>query len=325
MAQVTPGASDSQGESPRKSPHVSLDSAWTRPIEEHLEELRLEAGRARSTLVAYRRDLQRLARWAARRGVSDWRGVDQALLTEHLHWLGGERRMAEASRARALAAARGLFGALVREGVLARDPGARLESPKLAQRWPRAPTADQVDLLLAEAAAPGAPPWRELRDRAFLEVLYATGARVSEACGLELDHLEPALGELRLFGKGGKTRLVPLAERARVVLRRWVATGRTECPGAALHRHLFLSDRGAPLTRGGAWRLVSQRALRLGLGRVTPHSLRHAFATHLVRGGADLRAVQELLGHASIQTTQVYTHLDTDHLQDLHRRFHPRG
>ncbi|MBI1380493.1 MAG: tyrosine recombinase [Planctomycetaceae bacterium] len=308
--------------SPKGEP---LATAWTRPIEEHLDELRLEAGRARSTLVAYRRDLLRLARWAARRGVADWRGVTQELLTTHLQWLAGERGMAEATRARALAAARGLLATLVREGVLPRDPGARLESPKLAQRLPRAPTAEQVDLLLADAPVRGAPPWRELRDRALLEVLYATGARVSEVCGLELDHLEPGLLELRLFGKGGKTRLVPLAERAREVLGRWLTMGRTECPGGALHRHLFLSDRGAPLSRTGAWRLVSARARRLGLGRVTPHSLRHAFATHLVRGGADLRAVQELLGHASISTTQVYTHLDTDHLQDLHRRFHPRG
>lgn len=303
----------------------SLGSAWTQPIEEHLEGLRLEAGRARSTLVAYRRDLLRLARWAARRGVADWRGVDQAVFTAHLAWLAGEHGMAEASRARAFSAARGLFATLVREGVLARDPGARLSSPNLSERLPRAPTAEEVELLLAEAPSPGDPPWRELRDRAFLEVLYASGARVSEACGLNLDHLDPTLLELRFVGKGGKTRLVPLAERAREALRRWILLGRPECRGSAHHRRVFLSDRGAPLSRDGAWRLVAQRALRLGLGRFTPHSLRHAFATHLVRGGADLRAVQELLGHASISTTQVYTHLDTDHLQDLHRRFHPRG
>ncbi len=309
----------------------TLSPVWQRPIDEHLEELRVEAGRARASLAAYRSDLERLAAWAARRGVGGWRAIDEPLLVQHLGWLAGERRLAESSRARALAAVRGLLQFLVREGELRRDPSVRLLAPKLAQSLPRAPSVDAVDRLLAVTDAaertPGAQdkPWRKVRDRALLEVLYATGARVSEVCGLVLDDLEPKLRELRLLGKGQKTRIVPLCERAREALRDWIHTGRGQVPGAAVHRALFTSDRGAALTRAGAWRIVTERGRQIGLGRVTPHSLRHAFATHLVQNGADLRAVQELLGHASIQTTEVYTHLDSDHVRALHRRFHPRG
>jgi integrase/recombinase XerD len=171
-----------------------------------------------------------------------------------------------------------------------------------------------------------APSWRVERDRALFEVIYACGARVSEAVGLRTNEIEPSLRVLRLLGKGSKTRIVPLGERAREALERWIAGGRRSLPNAARADAVFLTKSGRPMSRGDAWRVVKEAARRAGLpSTISPHTLRHSFATHLVEGGADLRSVQEMLGHASIRTTEVYTHLDTEHVSSLHRRYHPRA
>jgi integrase/recombinase XerD len=212
---------------------------------------------------------------------------------------------------------------LVFERVLTRDATALLPSPKLARSLPHGLSVEEVERLLA---APDGTGWRDGRDRALLEVLYASGARVAEAVGLCTNALEPSLGVLRLFGKGSKMRIVPIGERAREALLHWMENGRRELSGASTRPEVFLTRTGRPLDRVNAWRRVKAAALRAGLtGKISPHSLRHSFATHLLAGGADLRAVQELLGHASIRTTEVYTNLDSEHIQSLHRLYHPRS
>jgi integrase/recombinase XerD len=212
---------------------------------------------------------------------------------------------------------------LTAEGRIPRDPTALLQAPVLRRSLPRTLAVDEVERLLE---APLGSGWRAERDRALLEVLYACGARVSEAVSLRTGEIEPSLRVLRLTGKGSKTRIVPLGRRAKDALEAWMSGGRTKLPGAARAEHVFLTKSGRPMTRLDAWRAVKSAAARAGLPvAISPHTLRHSFATHLVEGGADLRSVQEMLGHASIRTTEVYTHLDTEHVTSLHRLYHPRA
>jgi len=293
-----------------------------------LVSLRSEAGLAGNTLAAYRRDLERFLRFADARGVARFEDVDAALVVDHLGEL-RRARYAEASVARALAAIRVLARHLVQAGRVRRDPTALLAAPKLARSLPRALAPSDVEaLLLAPLDARWSPrePWRAERDLALLEVLYACGARVSEAAGLRLDGLDPKLRVVRLVGKGSKVRLVPLGARAGQAIERWVASGRRARPQAARSPFVFLSARGGPFTRGAAWRVVRRAAQIAGIASPSsPHVLRHSFATHLVEGGADLRSVQEMLGHESIRTTEVYTHLDADAVAAVHRLHHPRA
>jgi integrase/recombinase XerD len=299
-----------------------LPAPYRAALADFLEALRVEAGLARATLQAYRRDIEAAARFFAARGARGFSGVDPDLLVAYLT----SRRAAgaaEASVARGLCALRMLFRHLTAEGRIERDPASLLSAPVLRHALPRALTVDEVERLLA---APSGASWQDQRDRALLEVLYATGARVSEACGLFTDGLEPNLRVLRLFGKGSKMRLVPIGERAREALTRWLEHGRRRVPGSAARREVFLTHRGAPLDRTNAWRRVKAAALRADLHvHITPHTLRHSFATHMIEGGADLRSVQEMLGHASVQTTEIYTHLDREHVLALHRIYHPRA
>lgn len=290
-------------------------------IEDFLDAGRVEAGLARTTLTAYRADLDRLGRWLTRRGQEHW----TQLCTEDLvDYLGDRRRAgaAEATVARGLVAARMLVRFLIGEGELRKDPAAHVPAPVLRRLLPKSLTTEEVERLLE--SAPGDGPL-QLRDRALLEVLYACGARVSEAVGLRTDDLEPTLRVLRLHGKGDKMRVVPLGARAREAVDRWLKDGRPKLSRGDREPALFLTRSGRPLDRTDAWRRVQRAARTAGLARVTPHTLRHSFATHLLAGGADLRAVQEMLGHASIKTTEVYTQLDTEHVRSLHRLYHPRG
>jgi len=291
-------------------------------LEDFLQALRVEAGLSRNTLRAYGGSLDRFLSWASRRGLEEWTAIDAQIVVDYL----SDRRregLAEATLSQDLTSIRLLMAHLVLERFCPRDPTQLLPSPVLAKALPHALTVEQVERLLA---APDGPSWRDQRDRALLEVLYACGARVAEAVGLRTDALEPSLRVLRLTGKGSKTRLVPMGERARDALRAWIEGGRLELPAAPSRPEVFLSARGRPLDRTNAWRRVKAAALRAGLDpAISPHTLRHSFATHLLSGGADLRAVQEMLGHASIRTTEVYTHLDGDELRSLHRLYHPRG
>ena len=300
---------------------LPLPSALAAGIEDFLDAGRVEVGLARATLRAYRGDLTRWARWLARRGRTDWRQVQTADVVDYL---GDLRRSeaAEATVARALVSLRMLVRFLLGEGVLRRDPTAHVPAPVLRRLLPGSLSPTEVERLLE---AVDGDDWLALRDRALLEVLYACGARVSEAVGLRTDDLEPQLRVLRLHGKGDKMRVVPVGARAREAVECWLADGRPRVARGDRTPALFLTRSGRALHRTDAWRRVQAAALRAGLPRVTPHTLRHSFASHLLAGGADLRAVQEMLGHASIRTTEVYTHLDSEHVRGLHRLYHPRG
>ncbi len=291
-------------------------------LDDYLLALRVEAGLSRSTLAAYESDLSLFLTWLAARGVKSYDALDTDTIVD---WLAHRRDggLAEATVARDLVAIRTLLRHLVSEGVLARDPGALLRAPVLARHLPRTLSVEAVDQLLL---SPEGDDWIALRDRALFEVLYACGARVSEAVGLTTDHLEPALRVLRLHGKGDKVRIVPLGERAADALKKWLEEGRKKLPNATTRSEVFLTKSGNPLSRTDAWRRLKHWALVCGLPPgVTPHTLRHSFATHLLQAGADLRSVQEMLGHASVRTTEVYTHLDAEHLRDLHKLYHPRA
>jgi len=297
-------------------------------LRDFLEALRVEAGLARTTLLSYRSDLERFLRWAGARGLATWEQLEARVLVDYLAARRAEGA-AEATVAHNLAATRMLMRHLLQEGVLARDPSALIPAPLLRRALPKALHVDDVERLLEAAGRHDGTPrgrWMAQRDRALIEVLYACGARVSEAVGLRTDGLEPSLRVLRLTGKGNKTRLVPFGEEARAALESWIAEGRAAVPEARGRAEVFVTRRGRPLDRVNAWRRVKAVALAAGLrADVTPHTLRHSFATHMIEGGADLRSVQEMLGHASIRTTEVYTHLDTEHLHGLHRLYHPRA
>lgn len=306
-------------------PAAKLDPVARGELREFLDHLRVEAGLARRTAEAYGRDLALFGSWLAERGLRRWNQLDATTVVDYL----AHRRAlgrAEASVARNLVSVRMLMRFLVREGRLTSDPTALIQAPILGRHLPNVLSAEEVGRLVTLAGARDAGSWKHARDRALLELLYACGARVSEAVSLRTDGLEPALRVVRLTGKGNKTRLVPLGASARLALESWLAGGRGGLAGAATRPEVFLSRSGRPLTRLDAWRVVRARARELGLrARVTPHTLRHSFASHLVEGGADLRSVQEMLGHASIRTTEVYTHLDQEHVTGLHRLYHPRG
>jgi len=315
--------SDTAAPAPRvHARRAPLPPALAAGLADLIDTLRLEAGLASNTLAAYRRDLERFLAALARTGAADYDAATRDFIVEHLAGL-RQRGAAEASVARALTSIRVLMRFLVGEGVLRRDPTDQLASPKLRRLLPSALSPEEVERLLTASTGEG---WRAERDRALLEVLYATGARVSEALGLSTDDLDPALGALRLHGKGDKMRVVPLGERAREALAAWLAGGRRAVARGHGTTAVFLTRTGKPLDRSAAWRRVKVAALAAGLPTaLSPHGLRHSFATHMLEGGADLRVVQELLGHASIRTTEVYTHLDTEHVRTVHRMHHPRA
>jgi integrase/recombinase XerD len=299
-----------------------LPRAFAAALADFLDALRVEAGLARRTLVSYRHELERFLRWLVEREIARLDRVNSDHVVDFLQYL-SEQGLAETSVAHNLTAVRMLFAHLTGEGRLERDPAALIRTPALRRTLPHVLGVGEVEALLA---APSEANWRDRRDRALLEVLYASGARVSEACGLRTDAIEPSLRVLRLTGKGGKTRIVPIGERCREALRAWMEGERRGIDPSSRRPQVFLTKSGKPLDRTNAWRRVKAAALRAGLDvPVSPHTLRHSFATHLIEGGADLRSVQEMLGHASIRTTEVYTHLDVDHVLSIHRLYHPRA
>ncbi len=314
-------------------PPPALPPGLAGSILDFLDAMRVEAGLARNTIAAYRTDLEGLGRWMGERSLGDWSELDEDRIIE---WLGGRRTAgaAETSVARGLVALRMLVRFLIMESGLKKDPTARIPTPKLRRLLPETLVPEDVERLLGVFLVDGrAPDWRAERDTALLEVLYAAGARISEALGLTTNDIPPDLASLRLHGKGDKMRVVPLGERARQALSLWLENGRMamvrkrKAAGAGLASSaVFLSRSGRPLDRSTGWRRVKEAARLAGLPTtISPHDLRHSFATHLLSGGADLRAVQEMLGHASIRTTEIYTHLDVEHVQTVHRMHHPRG
>lgn len=301
-----------------------LPAPWAAALDAFAVHLRDERMLATHTVAAYLRDARQLAGFCAGHGLDDPAEVEPLVLRRYLAAL-AEEGYARASLARKGAAVRGWFALLARRGAVRADPASQLGSPKGERRLPKVLTVAQVERLLA-AADVGSPAGQ--RDRALLELLYASGARVSEAVGLDADAVDLVAGAVRLFGKGSKQRQVPLGEPACVAIERYLGDGRpalAAAGGAERSAALFLNGKGARLGVRDAREAVDRAARAAGLGRVTPHTLRHSYATHLLEGGADLRAVQELLGHVALSTTQIYTHVSREHLRSTYEHAHPRA
>jgi integrase/recombinase XerD len=297
-------------------------AAFAGEIEAFLAFIALERGLARNTAAAYRRDLDQAAAFLAARGAPGWAGATAAQAAAWLHALTG-RRYAPASLARKLSALRMLARFLVRERVRDDDFTALLGAPRRARRMPHTLTVAEVAKLVALPAGGDA---RALRDRALLELFYSSGLRVSELAALTLQQIDLEQGFLRVFGKGAKERVVPVGRKACEALATYLAAGRPALVRPHTGSFLFLNHRGGGLTRVALWMIVKAHAKRAGLAQhVKPHALRHSFATHLLAGGADLRAIQEMLGHASISTTQIYTAVEPQRLAEHHAKFHPRN
>lgn len=291
-------------------------------IDAYLDHVATERGLARKTVEAYARDLAEFARFLVARRVRTPGGIGTADVRGHLAAL-GERGLSARSQARSLAAVRGYLRFLARRGTLADDPARTIRMRRPPNRLPRALGGDEVGTLLAPAAD-GARC--ALRDRALLEVLYACGLRVSEAVALRGSQVDLTAGFVTVLGKGGKERVVPLGRPARAALEAYLRDERPRLLRGRPSPFVFLGPTGRPLSRQAVWKLVRRRAVAAGLTRrVSPHMLRHTFATHLLTGGADLRIVQTLLGHADIATTQIYTHVAPSRLREVHRRHHPRA
>jgi integrase/recombinase XerD len=291
-------------------------------IARFLDGLWAEAGLARATLDGYRRDLEGLARWLAPRGTA----LETAGRADLFAYLAARAQLGYAARsnARLLSALRAFYARLVRQSVRGDDPTALLEPPRLGRSLPKALAESEVEALLH---APEVETPIGLRDRAMLELMYASGLRVSELVGLSGTAVNLRQGVLRVLGKGGKERLVPLGEEAQHWLERYLAQARPALSGGRHAAPLFLTRHGEALTRQQFWSIVKACAGAAGIdpGRVSPHGLRHSFATHLLNRGADLRALQMLLGHASLSTTQIYTLVAREQLKKLHSKHHPRG
>jgi len=290
-------------------------------VERFLDALWLERGLSENTLSAYRSDLLGLASWLQSQEL----GLLRAGRADLLGYL--QRRVEEGAKprssARLLSSIRRFYRYLVRERLLGEDPSARIDAPKLGRSLPKSLTEEEVEALLA---APDTGSMLGMRDRAMLEVLYASGLRVSELVGLTLPQLSLTQGLVKVIGKGNKERLVPLGEEALGWVERYLRESRGLLLGAVQSDVLFPSRRASAMTRQAFWQLIKRYALQAGISKpLSPHTLRHAFATHLLNHGADLRVVQLLLGHSSLSTTQIYTHVARERLKDLHARHHPRG
>lgn len=325
----SPGSPESDSSASDSSAGAPL-VAWVRG---YLDHLAVERGLSANTLAAYRRDLNRYIGWLCDLGIASPDQVDAPLLAGYERFLAtgdeAHRPLAASSIARAMVAIRRLHAFAVAEGLATHDPAAEIHPPKTGKRLPRTLTIDQVASLLdsVERETPIG-----LRDAALLEMLYGTGTRISEVLGLDVDDLtrvqdDPDAG-LRVTGKGNKQRMVPFGSYARSAVDAWLVRGRPALATSARRAvpALFLNTRGARLSRQSAWEILQTRAQQAGIaGPLGPHSLRHSFATHLLDGGADIRVVQELLGHASVTTTQIYTEVTAQHLREVYASAHPRA
>ena len=304
------------------NPNSRVNEAIEFRAEQYAEHLNFERGLSPLTVSAYGRELERFITFAAERGRRDPSSVGGDDVRDYVFHL-GDVGLGSSSVRRAQSALRTYFGFLLEEGVLESDPTEGLQSPRVARPLPDVLDAAAVAALLEAPRLDSSVYWR---DRAILEFLYATGVRVSELVGLLLTTLDLEEGLCTVFGKGSKERMVPLGRPACEALSRYLREVRPALEKGKGGGYVFLNQRGRSLSRTAVWKIVKAAARLAGLeGRVSPHMLRHTFATHLLEGGADLVAVQELLGHADISTTQIYTHLDLQYLRDIHRKYHPRS
>ena len=301
----------------------ALSEANARVLDRFADGLWLNDGLARNTLESYRRDIAQFAQWldsASGKPVVD---ADPADLQRHLAWQVETRRAKPRTTSRLVSSLKRFFRFAVREGLRADDPSADLDSPKLPRSLPKSLSEEEVESLLA---APNVSTAQGLRDRAMLETLYATGLRVSELVGLKNVQLSLDTAVVRILGKGSKERLVPLGQESVAWIERYQRDARPGLLGARKSDALFVTARGTPMTRQAFWALVKRHAATADVRHpISPHTLRHAFATHLINHGADLRVVQLLLGHADISTTQIYTHVLEERLKSLVRDLHPLG
>ncbi len=298
-------------------------------MQAYLEHLTVERGLSANTLAAYRRDLARYAAYLAGAGLERPQDVDREQVAGFLAAIrtgeDGRAALTASSAARTVVAVRGFHRFLLLEGMASGDPASDVRPPSPPRRLPKAITVAEVERLLDAASAPDTPAG--LRDRALLELLYGCGARISEAVGLDLDDLDADRGLVLLRGKGSKERLVPVGSFAVAAVHAYLVRARPELArrGRGVPA-VFLNSRGGRLSRQSAWAVLHAAAERAGLAaRVSPHTLRHSFATHLLEGGADVRVVQELLGHASVTTTQIYTKVTADTLREVYAAAHPRA
>ena len=303
-----------------------LPPGLSRAFETYLNSLRFERGLSRNSIDAYARDLSRYGTWLAEEGIDSLGEVERTHVEAFaLHLL--DENLAPRTRARALVAVRRFHGFALEEGAADTDPASDVSPPQEGLRLPKALSLDDIEALLATTG--GEEP-AQIRAAALLELLYATGARISEAVGVDLDDLDLDTSLVRLYGKGGKERIVPFGSHASTALGAWVsrvrpsmaAKSRASSPAGAL----FLNARGTRLSRQTAWQIVKDASELAGLDTVvSPHTFRHSFATHLLEGGADIRVVQELLGHASVTTTQIYTKVSEETLREVYATSHPRA
>ncbi|MCL1804425.1 MAG: site-specific tyrosine recombinase XerD [Clostridiales bacterium] len=292
-------------------------------VEEYALYLVVEIGLAKSTAAGYRGDLMGFVRYMSQKNIDGWDSVDLSLMTTYLHDL-RSKGVKPVTISRKLSALRGFFHYLRKEKRMASDPAAFMDNPKKAEILPKALSNEDVERILDSMDPPGS--LADIRDMAILELLYAGGLRASELLSLQLRDLDLDLGYLRCIGKGNKERIVPIGGKAITAIRNYLTSCRPVAAADPGERAVFLNRRGKPLSRQWLWGMVRDRAGRAGIqAQVSPHTFRHSFATSLLIGGADLRSVQELLGHSDVSTTQVYTHLTDQRLREAYKKSHPRA
>ena len=308
----------------KNPPKQSRNSPQPESLQVYLHYLTIEKGLAANTIASYGRDLTKWVAFLEKSGLQ----VEQAgreNIRQFLEYL-LTRGLEASSVARHLVSLRNFYRFLIQEGKAGEDPTRDLEAPKLWQRLPKFLSEDEVDTLLDQACPPGADSAKKLRDRAMLELLYATGMRVSELINLRLGDLQPEIGVIRCTGKGSKERLIPVGRSALSAVENYLRRGRSHLSKPGSPDFLFLNVRGWHMSRVGFWKILANCGRQAGIRmRLSPHLLRHTFATHLLERGADLRTVQTLLGHSDISTTQVYTHVLQERLQQVYRSCHPRA
>ena len=296
--------------------------AFAEDADSFLSFLELERGLSRNTTQSYENDLRQAAHVLKKQGAASWKKVSAKHLTAWLHWL-SDQGFTESSQARKLSAVRMLCRHLVREHVREDNPTELLARPKIRRKLPQTLSTGEMQKLLG---GPTGTDAYAIRDRAMLELVYSSGLRASEICGLTLQQVDLEHGFVRVFGKGSKERVVPLGDKARDAVQAYLGSGRPRLVKPKTGSELFITERGKAMSRKTLWVMVKTAAVRAGLEKpVKPHLLRHSFATHLLGGGADLRAIREMLGHASIGTTQIYTSVESSRLLDQHAKHHPRN
>lgn len=291
-------------------------------VDQYLNYLLVEKGLSKRTLESYSRDLTRYHTFLLNNGVTNVSDSDTPLILKHLIAL-RDSGLEARTRARHLVALRGFYRFLVQEKMIGRDPARLVELPKIGLKLPDVLSVEEVKRLLD---SPDPETLQGARDAAMLEILYAAGLRVSELVNLKFQDVNLEAGYVRVFGKGSKERVVPIGLYAQQKIQNYLNTSRKRLLKNLISPYLFVARAGKPMSRQGFWKMLKRYVQKAGLHKkITPHSLRHSFASHLLEGGADLRAVQVMLGHVDISTTQIYTHIARDHLKHMHTKYHPRG